>query len=90
MNRPTDLFRARKLRVIAVVPLMISLALIAGCFYLWGQDKSDFPDGYDAMQAAPQSHKVIFENALVRVLEVTVPPPGTTAHASSPLAELLP
>lgn len=42
------------------------------------QDKSGFPDGYDAAQAAPDSHKVIFENALVRVLEVTVPPPGKT------------
>ncbi len=30
------------------------------------------------MQAAPHSHKVVFENALVRVLEVTVPPAGET------------
>jgi len=42
------------------------------------QEKSDFPDGYDAVQAAPKSHKVIFENAFVRVLEVTVPAAGTT------------
>jgi len=42
------------------------------------QDKSAFPDGYDAVQAAPLSHKVIFENALVRVLQVSVPAPGTT------------
>ena len=42
------------------------------------QSKTGFPDGFDAVQAAPNSHKVIFENALVRVLEVTVPPPGTT------------
>ncbi len=55
-----------------------ALLLSGGHFYLYGQDKSDFPDGYDAMQAAPNSHNVIFENALVRVLEVTVPPPGTT------------
>jgi hypothetical protein len=47
-------------------------------FYVYGQDKSGFPDGYDAMQAAPNSHKVIFENELVRVLEVTVPPAGST------------
>ncbi len=78
MNRSEDSLRARKLRIMAVVPLLISLAVIAGCFYLRGQDISDFPDGYDAVQAAPQTHKVIFENALVRVLEVTVPPPGTT------------
>jgi hypothetical protein len=41
-------------------------------------DSSAFPDGYDAVQAAPGSHKVIFENALVRVLEVTMPPNGQT------------
>ena len=44
----------------------------------YSQDKSGFPEGYDAVQAAPNSHKVIFDNALVRVLEVTVPPPSTT------------
>jgi hypothetical protein len=42
------------------------------------QEKSDFPDGYDAVEAAPNSHKVVFENAFVRVLEVTVPAPGST------------
>ena len=42
------------------------------------QDKSGFPNGYDAVQGAPNSHKVIFENKLVRVLEVTVPAPGKT------------
>lgn len=39
---------------------------------------SEFPEGYDAVTAAPNSHKVIYENALVRVLEVTMPPPGKT------------
>src|SRR5579871_4398901 len=38
--------------------------------------QADFPDGYDAVAAAPGSHRVVFENALVRVLEVTMPPPG--------------
>jgi hypothetical protein len=28
---------------------------------------SDFPDGFDAVTVAPNSHKVIFENTLVRV-----------------------
>jgi hypothetical protein len=42
------------------------------------QRESDFPEGYDAVTAAPDSHKVIFENALVRVLEVTMPQPGKT------------
>ena len=44
----------------------------------FAQDKSGFPDGYDAVDAAPGSHKVIFENKLVRVLEVRVPAPGKT------------
>jgi hypothetical protein len=40
------------------------------------ESKADFPDGYDAVAAAPDSHKVLFENALVRVLEVPIPPVG--------------
>ena len=52
--------------------------LIAPCLIAHGQEKSGFPDGYDAVQAAPDTHKVIFENNFVRVLQVTVPPPGTT------------
>jgi hypothetical protein len=67
-------------------PSWIWMALVAACglmfatghFYLYGQDQTDFPGGYDAVQAAPGSHKVIFENAFVRVFEVTVPPAGTT------------
>lgn len=59
--------------ITGVLPAFIAFPRIA-----YGQDKSGFPDGYDAVQAAPNSHKVIFENALVRVLEVIIPPPGTT------------
>lgn len=58
-----------------------ALFLIAiGCRQVLGppRDESNFPQGYDAVAAAPDSHKVIFENALVRVLEVTMPPPGKT------------
>jgi hypothetical protein len=51
--------------------------LCAWQVHAWASD-SGFPDGYDAVQAAPDSHKVVFENALVRVLEVTVPPSGQT------------
>lgn len=54
----------------------VVLCLFAAYFY--GENKSGFPDGYDAVQAAPATHRVIFENTFVRVLEVTVPPPGTT------------
>ena len=53
------------------------VTLFAGHFYLYGQNKSRFPQGYNTVQATPNSHKVIFENAFVSVLEVTLPP-GTT------------
>ena len=40
---------------------------------LYGQNnKANFHDGFDAVQAAPKSHRVVFENAFVRVLEVSV------------------
>jgi len=48
------------------------LVLCARHLFVYGQDKSDFPDGFDAIQAAPKSHRVVFENAFVRVLEVNV------------------
>jgi hypothetical protein len=56
------------------------LGVTALCVWLHARasDGSAFPEGYDAVQAAPGSHKVIFENAIVRVLEVTVPPSGQT------------
>jgi hypothetical protein len=77
MNRLNGVLFVRKWRFVAVL-IVSSLVLLAAHFYLYGQDKSNFPDGYDAVQAAPDSHKVIFENAFVRVLEVTVPPAGST------------
>jgi hypothetical protein len=75
MSQSTRVRRAKRLFAYLVV---CSLLLLARHSYVYGQDKSDFPDGFDAVQAAPDTHKVIFENALVRVLEVTVPAPGTT------------
>lgn len=75
---PRGLFLNRQKRAWIAASIVLSLALFGGHFYLYGQDKSAFPDGYDAMQAAPDSHKVIFENAFVRVLEVTVPAAGKT------------
>jgi hypothetical protein len=77
MNHLRRLLHFRKSGIVAAF-IVSTLALFAGHFYLYGQNKSDFPDGYDAVRAAPDSHKVIFENAFVRVLEVTVPPTGTT------------
>lgn len=69
--------RSRRRRMLA--GLIVSSAILLVSFRLLGQkETAGFPDGYDAVQAAPSTHKVIFENALVRVLEVSVPPAGTT------------
>jgi hypothetical protein len=77
MNELKHLLPFRKRTLVAV--LMGALVwLFIGHHYLYSQDKSDFPDGFDAVQAAPDTHKVIFENAFVRVLEATVPPAGKT------------
>jgi hypothetical protein len=77
MSQLKAFLRIRKQSFIAAA-IVIALMLFAWHFYAYAQDKSQFPDGYDAVQAAPDTHKVIFENEFVRVLEVTVPPPGTT------------
>ena len=49
-----------------------------GAAFLLGQSTSNFDKWWtpesDALVAAPQHHKVLFENDEVRVLEVTVPP----------------
>ena len=45
-----------------------------GSLRLDGQDKTVFPEGFDAVKAAAQSHNVLFENAFVRVLQVEVAP----------------
>lgn len=76
MRQPKCYSRILKRRLpLATIALLLGLFVLH--FTVHGQDKSDFPDGFDAVQAAPKSHRVIFENAFVRVLEVTVLP-GTT------------
>jgi hypothetical protein len=66
-----------KLATVSAVALLIAICARQALGH-GKADLSDFPDGYDAVTAAPNSHRVIFENALVRVLEVTMPPPGQT------------
>lgn len=69
--------RSRRRRAIA--SLIVSSAVLLVAFRLVGQNgQAGFPDGYDAVQVAGGTHKVVFENAFVRVLEVTIPPAGTT------------
>lgn len=72
------------LRSLATKCLLIILfgisVLVLGThhFLLQAQSKQGYPDGFDAVQAAPASHKVIFENSFIRVLQVTLPPVGST------------
>lgn len=75
MNRDQTIGGISRRRLIMTLG---SLVPAFNCSRLLLAQDSSFPDGYDAVQAAPNSHKVIFENALVRVLEVTVPLPGQT------------
>jgi hypothetical protein len=65
-------------RMASAASMLFFIAI--GCRQVFGitQNESNFPEGYDAVTAAPASHRVIFENAMVRVLEVTIPPPGHT------------
>jgi hypothetical protein len=65
------LFDTRR-RGLCAVLVVSCLVLLARHFYAYGQDESGFPDGFGAGQAASKSHRVIFENAFVRVLEVGV------------------
>ena len=37
-----------------------------------------WPDALDALQAAPEHHTLLFENAVVRVLDTRIPPGGRT------------
>ncbi|HVR23511.1 MAG TPA: hypothetical protein VMU26_09320 [Candidatus Polarisedimenticolia bacterium] len=76
MNESRCFVQIRKRRVLLAMSALL-LGLFILHFTVYGQDKSSFPYGFDAVQAAPKSHKVIFENAFVRVLEVSVSPNTT-------------
>ena len=56
----------------------VLLAGALGAAFLLGQTTSNFDEWWtpdnDALAAAPQNHKLLFENDDVRVLEVTVQP----------------
>ena len=71
MKNQKSFFYTRR-RALCAALAVSCLVLFAGHFYAYAQNKSDFPDGFDAVQAAPKSHGVVFENAFVRVLEVNV------------------
>jgi hypothetical protein len=71
MNQPRRFSQILKRRSpLATIALLLELFVLR--LNVHGQDKSEFPDGFDAVQAAPKSRRVIFENAFVRVPEVNV------------------
>lgn len=43
------------------------------------EEKTKWPDELDALIAAPQYHKLLFENEFVRVLDTNIPSGETTA-----------
>ena len=72
-STPTPSKAARGLVVALCLVMGLAVAVLA---WHWWTDRTraEFPEGYDAVQAAPNSHRVLFENAFVRVLEVDVAP----------------
>ena len=76
MSAPRMFAEITRRKIVGALAFVLPAFIVPEASY--SQDNSGFPDGSDAVQAAPNSHRVIFENAIVRVLEVTIPPPGTT------------
>src|SRR6516225_4929034 len=48
-----------------------------------------WPDSLDALRAAPESHRLLFENEIVRVLETSIEPGRTTAVHTHRWPEIL-
>jgi hypothetical protein len=71
--------RFRNHRKLTWIALLLILGITFGVRKLYSRDHASqgFPNGFDAVQAAPASHHVVFENAFVRVLNVTLPPAGS-------------
>jgi hypothetical protein len=67
-----------RIRRWGLIPAAVLLCAALPAWHVYGhvQDEKGYPAGFDAVQAAPASHKVVFENALIRVVQVTLPPAG--------------
>ena len=61
-----------KTRPIPRLAAGLCLVLLLGRPSLRADESSPKPSSYDAVAAAPDNHRVIFENEKVRVLEVTI------------------
>jgi hypothetical protein len=76
-KRSSASLRSCFLFALGLLVLTCSVLLGANHALLHGENTSEFPDGFDAVRAAPLSHRVVFENRFIRVLYVTLPPAGT-------------
>jgi hypothetical protein len=74
MKQESEFTSRRRLLFLAGISSIPIFGIMRGPLRLNAQDKTGFPDGFDAVVAAPQSHKLLFENAIVRVLQVEVAP----------------
>jgi hypothetical protein len=79
----------RRLLFLAGVSSIPFLGLIRGSLRLAAEDKTGFPEGFDAVEAAPLSHKVLFENTFVRVRQVQVAPGSKEPMHTHGLPDLL-
>jgi len=63
------------MKQLALVGLVAVLTVVA---FVWAQiGAQPWPDSLNSVNAAPNSHKVLFEDENVRLIEVTVPPGST-------------
>jgi beta-alanine degradation protein BauB len=59
----------------------LGLLVVAGSTLAWSQAA---PDALDPLRVAPDTHKLAFENAFLRILEVRVPPGKTEPRHRHP------
>jgi mannose-6-phosphate isomerase-like protein (cupin superfamily) len=72
------------------VPLVFFyLALLVSGLPLVGDENTAGPTSHDAVVAAPDNHKVVFENEKVRVLEVTIKPGEKEPFHEHPLFSVM-
>ena len=77
--------RERLVKTIALLAYLVTaLMVVLGSAQAQNNNRSKgicpWPGNLDGVKAAPENHKVIFENEHVRVLEVTIPP-----HSKEPV-----
>lgn len=56
---------------------LLTVAILLGGIVGWHATRAGYQENLDPLKVAPDTHKLVFENAFVRVLEVHVPPGKT-------------